>query len=46
MIQLHNLNLVALLETRTSEDKANEIVRKIGMDNCVQVKAIGFAREI
>ena len=39
MIWIEKVNLVALLEARISDDRANEIIKKIGMNNCVRVEA-------
>ena len=46
MIQLYKVNIMALLKIRTSDDKTNEIIKKIGMDNCVRVKSIRYANGI
>ena len=40
MIQLHKVNIMALLETITSNNSANEIVKKIRMHKCVRMEAI------
>ncbi|KAF7839049.1 RNA-directed DNA polymerase [Senna tora] len=38
----HNIDFVALVETRQSGDKASEIIKKLGFDGLERVHAVGF----
>ena len=46
MVGMHKIDLVALLETRTSGENANEIIKKIRMSQNIRVEANDFVRGI
>lgn len=42
-VRMHHLNFVALLETRISGSRAEEVCCKVGLQGCFRVEANGFS---
>jgi hypothetical protein len=42
-IKIYHIDFIAILETRISGIKAEKVIKKIGMDKCAKVEAIGFS---
>lgn len=43
IMKIYHLDFIAILEPRISGSRANHVVNKIGLDNCVRVEAQGFS---
>lgn len=46
IVSKYGIQVMALLETRISGDKADRVVKKLGFNNWLRVEATGFAGEI